>query len=294
MAIVHSRSKLINFGCSVRWSAPVHGRDLASRRKTMITTPTGNTKPIFFTGLITWIVLTAIVTLVSIPFTACTPDNVWCSIAYGFTSSGGPTGFFVMLVITSVCYATSAATWREKAFKFLRSLIMLVAVFGILAFVNERYTKPVLKLQRPSHVFMLDKTGLAQKIDSLYQLDKKTRGQFFDQLIKDNPAVFRDIDTDILAHWVEEAGFSFPSGHTFNAFLFAMILSYAILFNRSYPALRKLYFLPFVWALLVGISRVAMGAHTALDVSAGAALGIFFGALFLYIDNTRYWLTGKQ
>jgi phosphatidylglycerophosphatase B len=140
---------------------------------------------------------------------------------------------------------------------------------------------------------MLNKAGLSTVIDSLYQLDKQARKEFFDQLIKTHPAQFSEIAPKIQKHWIEEAGFSFPSGHSFNAFLFAMILSYAIYFNRSFPKLRNLFFIPFLWALLVALSRVAIGAHSAFDVCAGASLGVTLGFLFLYIDKTRHWLTRK-
>lgn len=165
--------------------------------------------------------------------------------------------------------------------------------FGVLAIINERYTKPLLKAQRPSHVFILEQTQSLKAIDSLYSLTKKQRQDFFEAAIKKNPLRFNNIDPDILNHWVEEAGFSFPSGHSFNAFLFAMIIAYAIIHNRSYPRWRILFFVPFIWAFLVAVSRVAVGAHSALDVSAGATLGIGIGALFLYIDITRHWLTRK-
>lgn len=72
-----------------------------------------------------------------------------------------------------------------------------------------------------------------------------------------------------------------------------MVISYAIYFNRNRPKLRKLFFIPFIWAIGVGVSRVAFGAHTALDVSAGACLGILLGMLFLYINFTLHWLTRK-
>jgi phosphatidylglycerophosphatase B len=218
---------------------------------------------------------------------------LWCSLAFALTASGGPGGFFVLLLVTSLFYAISAVTLKEKALVFAKSIVILVAFFGILAFVNERFTKPLLKAQRPSHVYMLNQAGLNHLIDSLYELDKEGRERYFSELVRNHPLEFKKIDPGVQAHWIEESGFSFPSGHTFNAFLFAMVLAYAILFNRSYPGLKKLYFIPFVWALLVGVSRVAIGAHSAIDVSAGAAMGIFLGMLFLYFENTRHWLTRK-
>ena len=176
----------------------------------------------------------------------------------------------------------------------MKSVLSLILFFGTLAFINERYTKPILKSQRPSHLYMLKQTGLSNSIDSLYTLNKKDREQFFADLIKNNPMQFEAIDPKIQEHWVEEAGFSFPSGHSFNAFLFAMILSYAIHVNQFRPGWRKLFFVPFVWAFLVAVSRVALGAHSAKDVCAGAALGIVVGTLFLYMDITRHWLTREK
>lgn len=198
-----------------------------------------------------------------------------------------------LLVLTGCFYSSSQLTLKAKLNVFFVSIVSLLVFFGSLAWINEYYTKPILKLQRPSHVYMLDKIGDLQKIDAVYQLSSKEREAFFQKLITANPAHFQNIDVDIQKHWIDEAGFSFPSGHTFNAFLFAMLIAYAIYYNRSRPALRKLYFLPFVWAFFVGISRVSMGAHSALDVSCGAVLGILIGYVFLRIDFTRLMLTRK-
>ncbi len=95
-------------------------------------------------------------------------------------------------------------------------------------------------------------------------------------------------------HWVQESGFSFPSGHSFNAFLLAMVLAYGIYHNQFRAQWRKLFVLPFIWALAVAVSRVAIGVHTPLDVSTGAAMGIGLGILLLYIDFTRHWLTQNK
>lgn len=235
-----------------------------------------------------------IVWLSPIAFTAIHVGSKWGLLAFGFTTSGGPIGFLILLLLTGIAYTLSEKSLKGKLIIFLKSVVSLVIVFGVLAWVNESVTKPILKLQRPSHVYMLKQVNELDKIDYLYTLSKKERGAVFAEILKEDPSKFADIDKKIQNHWIEEAGFSFPSGHTFNAFLFAMVISYAIYFNRNRPKLRKLFFLPFIWALSVGVSRVAMGVHTALDVSAGASLGIVLGMLFLYIDFTRHWLTNKK
>ncbi len=58
--------------------------------------------------------------------------------------------------------------------------------------------------------------------------------------------------------------FSFPSGHTAAAFVFAIMIS------QFYPVMTAFVFL---WALLIGVSRVLLGVHYPGDIIAGAALG---------------------
>ena len=58
--------------------------------------------------------------------------------------------------------------------------------------------------------------------------------------------------------------FSFPSGHSTAAFLFAGLAAV------SFPAWAMVFY---VWASLVALSRVALGVHFPSDILAGALLG---------------------
>ena len=69
--------------------------------------------------------------------------------------------------------------------------------------------------------------------------------------------------------------FSFPSGHTAAAFLFATIISSFV------PAMA---YIVFPWAILLGISRVFLGIHYPTDIIAGVLLGMgsAFSAFIFY------------
>ncbi|QGX39360.1 phosphatase PAP2 family protein [Permianibacter aggregans] len=74
--------------------------------------------------------------------------------------------------------------------------------------------------------------------------------------------------------------FSFPSGHT------AAAMVWAVLIATFYPAFLALVL---VWALMVGASRVLLGVHYPGDILAGLVLGISSAYLGL---NLASWFWG--
>lgn len=219
-------------------------------------------------------------------FTACSKDSLWCTIAYWMTESAGKIGTLLIIIIASYFYTVRFESNKQKAKTFFRSVLAIGLLLAVFAFFNEHVTKKALKLIRPSHTFVMEHSGISMQTDLLYDLEEEERKQLIQHTIDSHSENFTTIDKKVLAHWIEESGYSFPSGHSFNAFLLACVLGFSMYHSRNRIA-KLLYFLPFIWATLVGISRVAIGAHSALDVSFGAAMGVLVAFLFLYFEHTK-------
>lgn len=91
------------------------------------------------------------------------------------------------------------------------------------------------------------------------------------------------IDTDVI-NIIGPALFShsFPSGHTVTIFTFAGIV---IFYFRSIYLRATMIFM----AILIGISRIAVGVHWPADVLAGAWLGILFAVAGFYCISKLGW-----
>jgi membrane-associated phospholipid phosphatase len=92
---------------------------------------------------------------------------------------------------------------------------------------------------------------------------------------------FLDLVGSRVIGW-RERGRSFPSGHTSQTFFLVTLLCHRFQFNLL--AILTLYGV----ALLVGFTRIYVGAHYPRDVIGGAILGCIWGVLLTLVDP--YWL----
>lgn len=228
-----------------------------------------------------------------VSFAAVFKSSIWVDVGFALTESAGKFGTAVIIFVTSYCYTIRVESKRKKLLMFLKSFVAVSLFIGALAFVNEYLTKPLLKEVRPSHHYIANQLGANNQLDSAYQLTKMQRQNYFEQLIQNNQTYFNDVDAKVLHHWIEEAGYSFPSGHSFNAYLLATIMAFS-LYHATNKKWNKYYWIPFLWACLVALSRVAIGAHTAIDVTVGSLGGFTIAAIFIYFDTTRKLLIHKK
>lgn len=233
-----------------------------------------------------FIVMVILVFASQISFVAIQPSSLWASPSIWITESGGKYGTALILVVTCVFYTRFMEGTRNKMITFVLTLLKLLVVIGVFAYLNEHAIKLALRRSRPSHEFIVERSQGQLSLQQLYALDHTGRYELLQSAISNNPDAFHEIHPHILSHWLEETGYSFPSGHSFNGFLLAYILSFSLLHSRSATG-RKLYVLPLIWAALVAISRVALGAHTAWDVSFGALTGIFVAFLLMHYNLLR-------
>lgn len=253
-----------------------------------------NLPKIPFVSVASFLLLALILWLVPFGFSATILHSWWTNTAYILTESAGVNGTLLGIFVACYFYTVQEIGFKNKMLVFAKAMVGLIAIICLFAISNEFLTKPYFKYQRPSHLYVLQKLHLEAKIDSLYQLPKEQRALWFRQKTQEEAKKFAEINPKVLEHWLHEAGYSFPSGHTFNAYLLACIFAFGIQNNSKSKRWQAFYYLPFLWAISVGISRVSLGVHTPQDVCTGALLGIVFGNILLSIDHSRHWITHKK
>lgn len=87
---------------------------------------------------------------------------------------------------------------------------------------------------------------------------------------------------------IEEAGYSFPSGHSMVSMAFYGLLIYLIYKKVNNKYLKNcLIILLSMIILLIGLSRIYLGVHYTSDVLAGFLLGLSYLIIFVSIINEK-------
>ena len=212
---------------------------------------------------------------------------------YLLSESGGVVGSAVILSTTSLVVALSYDTITAKLKQFTLILIGFVCLLASCAFLNEYVIKHLIKKERPSHAYLSKNAkDILPDITEFYLRDEKARTLFLEDRLKLYESEVADIYPPVLKHWIKESGYSFPSGHSENSFLLATLIALLI---YNYNAAYKFYaFIPYLWAVAVCSSRVAIGVHSAFDVSLGALAGILIATLIGVLNLHKYIIPQKR
>ena len=233
-----------------------------------------NNRLAILASLAAWLLLLLVLFTLPVAFSGYQQGDWDTSSWYFLSQSGGVYGTTLLVLVLCGAFASIRSGQKKKLIAFVGSFSFFTLVLGGVAFTNEYGLKPLLHQPRPSHLYLLQPARQdTTLIPQFYRNTVEQRRAYLLHFIQSHPDKVKAISPAVLNHWVMEAGYSFPSGHAQNAFLLATILVFWLV--RALPP-HKYYWLavPLTWAVLVSLSRVALGVHAETDVAAGAAAGL--------------------
>ena len=231
-------------------------------------------KGILYTGL-TSIVILSLVSYLTYPrLSYYKITDISAPFWYYVTESGGVIGTLIIILITVFLLSIH---FRKKTGSYSRVFPLagiIIVSLSLSALVTNFVLKNIIRELRPSHV-ILQSHGIT--------IDQADPNLINEEKYLNEPDLM-DIYPPIFKSWLKESGYTFPSGHSQSSFFVATLLSFILL---QVTKRRHIIFMtiPFIWAILVSISRVAIGVHYPVDIVAGAAIG--FALSYLLISTKK-------
>lgn len=199
---------------------------------------------------------------------------------HAVTQSGGFTGGIVILVILT---AYLSVHFRNASNKFSDLMLIFSIIFFTYVFssgITEYFIKEIYRKPRPSIQILSEKGYLENGGQAYFTMPYGERKNYLGDRIEINDQNLTEIYKPILKDWINEPGFSFPSGHAHISFFFGTVVSFFIYFTFK-GKYKLLFLLPFIWAVLVCISRVVTAMHYPEDVIAGSVTGALTGLVIV-------------
>lgn len=248
-------------------------------------------KLVILSALASWLAVVIVCFATPVAFSGYLKEDRFAPLWYYISESGGLIGTSLLILIISLGIAASGRNIGRKLILFFASVFFLGALLGSLAWLNEHVVKSRVKAQRPSHIY-LGEIGVIDLNEFYSTGHDSLRKAILEKNVERAPAKVDHIYPAIVRHWVFESGYSFPSGHSQNAFLLATLVA-SILAIRLRSRARIILLVPFLWAAMVCISRVAIGIHTKYDVAAGALIGLLIASLLL-VSGLLKWIFERK
>ena len=226
----------------------------------------------FYSGsVISFFVLTVIVNLFPLEFSSYKTTDTTAPVWYVITSTGAVYGSIVIILSLFIYLLIHF----KKKFKKRKNIFLFIGfVLGtqlLITGISLYYFKTVFQNPRPSQLFLIEKGFIDKSGKEYFAMPLDEKRKYLKEKIDDNKKSFEDVYPPILDSWVEDSGYSFPSGHAQTSFFLGTILAFVIYRTST----KKYYiFFPLAWAILVALSRVVIGVHYPFDVTMGALIGL--------------------
>lgn len=213
-----------------------------------------------------------------IEFSQYRKTDIFAPAWYLITMSGGIYGGITLFLILSVYLII----YFKKHSASLKNVLIFLCIVFTIDFVaisaTQLYAKNIFHNPRPTQLYFEEKGLIENKGKDFFPMTLKERRIYLQKRLDSLGESLADIYPPILDSWIYDSEYSFPSGHSQSAFFFGVILSFVI--NKTVKDSRLKFFymlLPLVWAIFVSVSRVVIGIHYPVDVSAGALIGVISG-----------------
>ena len=202
--------------------------------------------------------------------------------AYWMSQSGGKFGLPMVAVLMLLWLVGDPRRYGRLYWKQVGIVVVIASLcVGAGAAANEHLIKPAFKIARPNIVWLAGAHGsgpLGMSADAWYALgDKQARRDPLRRVLLVSPSPLR-LAPEILEHWVQETGYSFPSGHALSAmFLATFFLAFGVSYLPGAMVWRCYVLLP--WSVAVGYSRLILRVHTPTDIAVGGLEGLVMGCI---------------
>ena len=199
---------------------------------------------------------------------------------YWLSRSAGKFGVPIITILMIVVLITRKNITAQRRWLETGVIVLIVLICtGGGALINEHVLKVRLKIPRPNIIWLAGDAGegpLKMSTEEFYGSgDKEFRSEILNHVLRQKPAPVL-LSSSIENHWIEETGYSLPSGHSFSA----MFLATFFLFSGVICTTTKRFWLLYTllpWALAVCYARPILRVHTPLDITIGGLQGVVVG-----------------
>jgi len=241
---------------------------------------------VYIGSLISFLILVVIVFIFPIEFSGYKTTDVLAPIWFGITETGGWVGgtfiFLMLLFYLIIHFNRSSKKYSDLV--FFISLVFFTQVF-ITGF-SQFYAKDLFRKPRPNQLYLMEKGYMKKEGTEFFSMPSAERRKYLQEKIKQGDDSLIDIYPPILNNWIYDSGFSFPSGHSQTSFFLGTVIAFAI-FRTARGRYKHFLIIPFIWAVLVALSRVVIGIHYPIDVAAGAFVGMSAAILIISLKKVN-------